>query len=817
MFGVAPSTAPWALDATVPAWPSVSHGDSGDPSSTGAGQPAVNPASSSSFLSPLPLPNLSLGPAPAQGLAAVKPDPDADLADDGNAALRALMNASPLLGPRSPPSADGQGLGGGGAPDAQRALGDAHDHDGASVDPASSSFANMPASTYAHLIQQARFFGSPTSHSSPAAVDEAGTSASLAPASTYISAPPSGASTPGPAQAGGDAEQGGLSGSLAAAAAQYGLPMALHSHQHHFGPSVQQQQQQAQPFAPPHSIHLGNSPSGAASPSSALSFAPPPSFTPAAQHQHPLSGQRLGHAGVGHDRPISDTSDSDAGSSGSSDSESDDDAPVPYAAHAHLQGVVQDHFTPATSAHHSDHEKAASPPGGGPLLYGIAPPQAGGSTSFYPSAGVSEAYDPGAPYIPFLRPSSLSSASSRSLSAGTRAPASSSTAHYVDAMGLVPGQSITYREDEPPELPYASDDSADGDFGRRPKGSASGGGGAASAGGERGRGRTRTRKPSAAALAAAQAGQAVAGLGALGLQAQAQALGFVPPRPPPGHGYGQHGYGQQGQRSASASSSAAAGPSGSGGGGGSRKRHSPGADAVPSAVSGPGASIDPLTGYPRRQTEIPAVEDDPSIKPYGCNWCRLDRAEARKGKRRAVAADDEHGADDDEDVGADETSWRTIKELREHAQRAHKERAAKAKQDDDEAVMMEMPFCCALDPCGKTFSASSLSSFSLLSTSTALTRLPLPLFLARRVSRRPALPLPERVGQRPLLRPARARRGNRRGARDQEVQAGGQAEREGAQVSRRAVPEAVQAERRCVSFPTRARRRVLRRRGGTRR
>ena len=300
--------------------------------------------------------------------------------------------------------------------------------------------------------------------------------------------------------------------------------------------------------------------------------------------------------------------------------------------------------------------------------------------------------------------------------------------------------------------------------------------------------------------------------------AQAHAAARAPGHgPPPGHGYGQHGYGQQGQRSASASSSAAAGPAGSGGGGGSRKRHSPGADAVPSAVSGPGASIDPLTGYPRRQTEIPAVEDDPSIKPYGCNWCRLDRAEARKGKRRAVAADDEHGADDDEDVGADETSWRTIKELREHAQRAHKERAAKAKQDDDEAVMMEMPFCCALDPCGKTFSASSLSSFSLLSTSTALTRLPLPLFLARRVSRRPALPLPERVGQRPLLRPARARRGNRRGARDQEVQAGGQAEREGAQVSRRAVPEAVQAERRCVSFPTRARRRGLRRRGGTRR
>ncbi|GAA5908145.1 hypothetical protein JCM8208_003703, partial [Rhodotorula glutinis] len=511
VFGVAPSTAPWALDAASPAWPSVSHGD---PSGTGAGQPAAQqPASSSSFLSPLPLPNLSLGPPPAHGLVVPKPEPDADLDNDGNAALRALMNASPLLGPRSPPPADAQGLGDGDGDGPGGALDNGGGQD--AVDPASSSFANMPASTYAHLLQQARFFGSPTAHSSPAAVDDAGTSASLAPASTYISAPPSGASTPGPSQVGGDAEQGGLSGSLAAAAAQYGLPMSLHSHQHHFSPAAVQQQQPPQPFAPPHSLHLANSPSGAASPSSTLSFAPPPSFAPASQHQHPLSGQGHGHAGVGHDRPISDTSDSDAGSSSGSDSDSDDDVPVPYAAHAHLQGVVQDHFTPATSAHHSDHEKAPSPPGGGPLLYGIAPPQASGSNgaasgmSFYPSAasGAGEAYDPGAPYIPFLRPSSLSSASSRSLSAGTRAPSSSSHhAHYVDAMGgLVPGQSITYRDDEPPELPYASDDSADGDFGRRPKGSAAG---AAAGTGERGRGRTRTRKPAAAALAAAQAGQA---------------------------------------------------------------------------------------------------------------------------------------------------------------------------------------------------------------------------------------------------------------------------------------------------------------------
>lgn len=728
VFGVgAPSaTSPWSLDAAVPAWPGT--GSTGN----GGSQPAGQPASSSSFLSPLPLPNLSLGPpppAPAQDPVVPKPDPDASHDHDGsNAALRALMGQSPLLGPGSPPSsAEGQELGrsgdGGGAADGRSGEtgGDAQgdDHNGAP-----SSFADMPAATYAHLLQQARFFGPASNHSSPAALESAGTSASLAPASTYISAPPSGASTPAPpGSAGGSADQGGLSGSLAAAAAQYGLPLSLHPqhHSHHFGspgPQKQQQQEQQQQhhFAPPLSLHL-NQPSSAPSPG--LAFAPPPSFAPAPAHSHAHAAQQAhthahGHSGVGHDRPISDTEESDADGSSesgaSSGSESDDDdAPVPYAAHAHLQGVVQDHFTPATSAHHSDHEKAPSPPGGGPLLYGIAPPHAGGtpggSSSFYPGGGMTgagEAYDPGAPYIPFLRPSSLSSASSRSLSAGTRAPASHP--HYASdpsgALAALGGhhphaaQGVTYRDDEPPELPYASDDSADGDFGRR-KGVPQQYHPAVAA--ERGRGRTRTRKPSAAALAAAQAGQAVAGLGALGLQTQAGMLGFAAPRPPPAQGQ------QRSASAASASSSAAAGPSGSGSG---RKRHSPGADAVPSAVSGPGASIDPLTGYPRRQTEIPAVEDDPSIRPYGCNWCRLERGagSAAKGKARAEGNGEEH--DDDE-----ETSWRTIRELREHAQRAHKERTAKAKQDDDEAVMMEMPFCCALDPCGKTFSASCLGPF----------------------------------------------------------------------------------------------------------
>ncbi|BGP41195.1 hypothetical protein JCM10450v2_005234 [Rhodotorula kratochvilovae] len=657
VFG-ASSAAPWALDSSVPpSWSTAAHAQPASGAQPGG-------SSSTSFLSPLPLPNLSLGPPPAGDpssssaaapLAIPKPDPDAP----DSAALQALMNASPLLGAQAQvgasPSADLPGEGGAvGASGVPGVGGGAVGEDGDGA----ASFVNMPAATYAHLIQQARssLFGSASSHSSPGALEAvAGTSASLAPASTYISAPPSGASTPVPPATANSGDQAGLSGSLAAAAAQYGLPLALHQHQHAHAHTHFTHQ-----FAPPLSLHL-NPPSGTASPAlSQHTFAPPPQFAPPAS----TSGA---HPGEGHDRPLSDT-DSDSASGSGSESDSGDDEPVAFAAHAHLQGVVQDHFTPATSAHHSDHEKAPSPPGG-PLLYGIAPPHAGGSAASTPAAyyhggaAPGEAYDPGAPYIPFLRPSSLSSASSRSLSAGTRAPA--------------PAPPVNYRQDEPPELPYASDDSADGDFGRRPKPAAS-----SAAGGERARGRTRTRKPSAAALAAAQAGQAVAGL--------ANPLGFAAPRPGP----------TRSTSAASGGSSAQAGPSGSGGGGG-RKRPSPGADAVPAAVSGPGAAVDPVTGYPRRQTEIPAVEDDPSIRPYGCNWCRLDGAAAAGGTSAKGKARAHHAEEDEGDEG--ETSWRTIKELREHAQRSHKERAARAKQDDDEAVMMEMPFCCALDPCGKTF------------------------------------------------------------------------------------------------------------------
>lgn len=92
----------------------------------------------------------------------------------------------------------------------------------------------------------------------------------------------------------------------------------------------------------------------------------------------------------------------------------------------------------------------------------------------------------------------------------------------------------------------------------------------------------------------------------------------------------------------------------------------------------------------RRQTEIPAVEDDPSVRPYGCNYC-APTSVASSGAAFA---------------------WRTIKELREHHTGNHKERvkqmeeeAKEAAERGEEAVQQEMPFRCALDPCGKTFSA----------------------------------------------------------------------------------------------------------------
>lgn len=55
--------------------------------------------------------------------------------------------------------------------------------------------------------------------------------------------------------------------------------------------------------------------------------------------------------------------------------------------------------------------------------------------------------------------------------------------------------------------------------------------------------------------------------------------------------------------------------------------------------------------------------------------------------------------------------WRTVKELREHMSKDHKDRPIKSRKEEDETTgPLDMPFRCALIPCDKTFSAFCGSS-----------------------------------------------------------------------------------------------------------
>ncbi|GJN90063.1 hypothetical protein Rhopal_003061-T1 [Rhodotorula paludigena] len=709
--------APWSLDPSVPPWPAASSACQLPPAqldlAAAPGAQSVGAGAVSSFLSPLPLPNLSLGPAPGDvaGSSAAglnrRASSASDVAPQGlsDEALRALIGASPLMhAGEVPDDVDGEHAervgAGAAAGDGLPGHGDA-------------DFANMHAATYAQLIQQARstLFGtgvaSPADSATPSGASPSSTS--LAPASTYITAP-SPSSIASPAASSLPPASNVPPSVPASALSNYGLSLSMHH-------AVQQ----PHAFAPPLSLHL-NAPPATSSPVLSQHGGFGSSAAPAS-YAAVVAGHATGGAAAPEDGDAfsaTGESGSESGSGSESDDEDDEMHPLagsasgPSAFGAHIRGAMaEDHLTPATSAHHSDHEGTkGSPAGSGSLLFGIAPPShlqpsSSAAHAMYYAAATgadsSGAYDPGAPYIPFLRNSSLSSASSRSLSAGSRyAPTTASTSGGTRS-AATPASGVTYRDDDPPELPYLSDDSADGTFGKKPgpaqRAAAAGGGSSGHT-----RGRARTRKPSAAAIAAAQAGQSVAGLnmspGGTPLGGGGAAAGFASPRP-------------AAYRSGSVSSSGGGGGGGLGGGGGSKKRNSPGSDVPPASERGPGASIDPVTGLTRRQTEIPAVEDDPSIRPYGCNWCRLERdaeaaaaiaagaspssAAAAAGKGKARATDEL-----DED-GRPILSWRTIKELREHAASAHKERAIKAKGETDEAIMMEMPFCCALDPCGKTF------------------------------------------------------------------------------------------------------------------
>lgn len=104
--------------------------------------------------------------------------------------------------------------------------------------------------------------------------------------------------------------------------------------------------------------------------------------------------------------------------------------------------------------------------------------------------------------------------------------------------------------------------------------------------------------------------------------------------------------------------------------------------SVHSSVPG-GATL--VTPGGQKRTEIPAVEGDPSIKPYGCCYphCLAETAKAEQAGKAGP-----------------ENTFRTVKELRDHCTR-HK----KAKYNEPDT-----PFRCSLDPCGKTFKVCTSSS-----------------------------------------------------------------------------------------------------------
>ncbi|GAA6010750.1 hypothetical protein JCM10207_005824 [Rhodosporidiobolus poonsookiae] len=271
---------------------------------------------------------------------------------------------------------------------------------------------------------------------------------------------------------------------------------------------------------------------------------------------------------------------------------------------------------------------------------------------------------------------------------GAYEPAAAAAAAGIPT-GLVPPQQAPgqpgagaagqqgYKADEPPEIPYESDDSQDGDFGTTSK---KGGAAAKGKGRAAPRGRARARKPSQAALAAAAAAGDVAVDGD-GELLETSATGFAIPR--------VAGTGET--RDGSRDSSATAGSSSER----SRKRLATDDSDNDVGVTLTGQKRGPGSGFapPRRQTEIPAVEDDPSVRPYGCNYCALALVAAQQGVASAYPAPPAGQA----------LSWRTIKELREHHTATHKAQQKELDEAGDEAVLMEMPFRCALDPCGKTF------------------------------------------------------------------------------------------------------------------
>ena len=156
------------------------------------------------------------------------------------------------------------------------------------------------------------------------------------------------------------------------------------------------------------------------------------------------------------------------------------------------------------------------------------------------------------------------------------------------------------------------------------------------------------------------------------------------------------------------------------------RRSTSSVSASSSTLAGPSSSL--------KRTEQPAVEDDPSIRPYGCCYPSC----IERNRRRALRP-----PNDDDDSDEQPTSWRTIREMREHCA-AHKKAGE---------VAGETPFRCALDPCGKTFKVRPRTWHPLV-----LSFLLCADHLGRAVGSGPPLAL--HLGVRgPLLRLARSGRG----------------------------------------------------------
>lgn len=100
----------------------------------------------------------------------------------------------------------------------------------------------------------------------------------------------------------------------------------------------------------------------------------------------------------------------------------------------------------------------------------------------------------------------------------------------------------------------------------------------------------------------------------------------------------------------------------------------------------------------KRKTETLAVEDDPSVKPYGCSYPScvvINEEREKKGKARELEEEEEYN-----EYGF-ENKFRTIRGLRDHCA-IHKKAGERGG---------DTPFRCSLEPCNKTFKVSFFSPF----------------------------------------------------------------------------------------------------------